>query len=115
MADLNQAKLLSASSLENGRAIALTGSAQVVHVAVNNTTEWDVITLFVNHAGSGSHICEIDWAGTLLTVTVGANQMIVALDRWRLNSGLEVKVRQASGSPPTDMRVYLTVDRYPAG
>lgn len=114
MADLNQAKLLSASSLENGRGIALTGNAQVVHVAVNNTTEWDVITLFVNHANTGSHICEINWAGTLFNVAVGSNEMIVALDRWRLNSGLEVKVRQASGTLG-DMRVYLTVDRYPAG
>jgi hypothetical protein len=40
--------------------------------------------------------------------------MIVALDRWRLNSGLEVKVRQSSGTIG-DMRVYVTVDRYPAG
>lgn len=59
MADLNQARLLSGSSLENGRALVLTATPQTVHVAVNSTTEWDVVTIFIG--SNGNHQATISW------------------------------------------------------
>ena len=113
MADLNQAKLLAGSSLENGRAIVLTANYQTLHVAVNNTTEWDVITLFANHKGGSSHDVLVSWGGVELRVNVASESIELILDKWRMNSGLELQMK---ADPSTsDMVAYLTVDRYPAG
>lgn len=113
MADLNQAQLLAGSSLPNGQAIVLTANYQTLHVAVNNTVEWDVITLFANHKGAGSHDVLVSWGGVELRVNIAAESIELVLDRWRMNSGLELQMK---ADPVTsDMVAYLTVDRYPAG
>lgn len=110
MADLNQAQLLSATSLQNGRALTLTVAYQTIHVAVNSTSEWDVVTLFLNHTGAGNVDVTIKWGDIEFVVLVGSHVLVVALDRWRINSGLQIQVKG-----PTDCRAYIMVDRYPAG
>lgn len=110
MADLNQAKLLSGSSLENGRAIVLTGSYQTLHVAVNSTTEWDVVTIFLG--SNGNHQATISWGGVEFIVAVATHQIALAMDRWRINSGLEIQIKCSN---PNNMNAYVMVDRYPAG
>lgn len=110
MADLNQAKLLSGSSLENGRAIVLTANYQTLHVAVNNTTEWDVVTIFLS--SDGAHQATISWGGVEFPVSVATHQIALAMDRWRINSGLEIKAKTNSAN---NMNAYVMVDRYPAG
>ena len=113
MADLNQAQLLAGSSLPNGQAIVLTADYQTLHVAVNNTVEWDVITLFANHKGGGSHDVLVSWGGVELRVNIASESIELILDKWRMNSGLELQMK---ADPSTsDMVAYLTVDRYPAG
>lgn len=116
MADLNQAKLLSASSLGNGRMLALTTDEQTVHVAVNNQTEWDVVTIDVNNStsGAGSHVVTINWGGTDIAIAVAHNTTTTIVDRWRINSGLEIKASTTVGAGST-MKLYCHVDRYPAG
>jgi len=113
VADLNQTQLLAGSSLPNGQAIVLTDDYQTLHVAVNNTVEWDVITLFANHKGAGSHDVLVSWGGVELRVNIAAESVELVLDRWRMNSGLELQMKVAPST--TDMVAYLTVDRYPAG
>lgn len=110
MADLNQAKLLSGSSLENGRAIVLTANYQTLHVAVNSTTEWDVVTIFIG--SNGNHQATISWGGVEFIVAVTTHQIALAMDRWRINSGLEIQIKTSS---PNNMNAYVMVDRYPAG
>jgi len=113
MADLNQTQLLAGSSLPNGQAIVLSGDYQTLHVAVNNTVEWDVITLFANHKGGASHDVLILWGGVEIRVNVSSESIELILDRWRMNSGLELQMKTDPAT--TDMVAYLTVDRYPAG
>jgi len=116
MANLNEAKLLGASSLPNGKLLTLSSTPQTVHVAVNNTTEWDVLTIDANNStgGSGSHVVTLSWGGTDMAITVAHNTTATIIDRWRINSGLEIKASTTAGAG-TNIKLYCLVDRYPAG
>lgn len=116
MANLNEAKLFGASSLPNGKLLVLTTTPQTVHVAVNNTTEWDVITIDINNGAGGAgaaHEVVINWAGTDVALTVAHDTTVTAIDRWRLNSGLEIKASVVAST--SNVKLYCQVDRYPAG
>ena len=113
-ADLNEVTLLSSTSGPNGRMIVLDGNFQTIHVAINSSKQWDVVTLILNNNSSSSHNAEITWAGTVIGVAVSARGFVVAFDRWRLNSGLEITARQITGSLG-EISIYCHVDRYPAG
>jgi len=110
MADLNQAKLLPASSLSNGKLLLLTLSDQLVHVAVNNQTEWDVVTIDANNKGASSAECVISWGGTEIIVDIGKHVIVTVIDRWRINAGLEIKAR---ASAVASIVISCQVDRYP--
>jgi Zn-dependent alcohol dehydrogenase len=116
MANLNEAKLFGASSLPNGKLLTLSTTPQTAHVAVNNITEWDVVTIDVNNStsGSGSHAVTINWGGTDIAIAVAHNTTVTIVDRWRINSGLEIKASTTGGAAST-MKLYCHVDRYPAG
>jgi hypothetical protein len=116
MANLNEAKLLGASSLPNGKLLTLSTTPQTIHVAVNNTTEWDDLTIDANNSvgGAGAHVVTINWGGTDIAISVAFNTTATIIDRWRINSGLEIKASTTAGAA-TNVKLYCHVDRYPAG
>lgn len=116
MANLNETKLFGASSLPNGKLLTLSSTPQTVHVAVNNTTEWDVLTIDANNStgGAGSHVVTLSWGGTDMAIAVAHNTTATIIDRWRINSGLEIKASTTAGAG-TNVKLYCHVDRYPAG
>ena len=117
MANLNEAKLFGASSLPNGKLLTLNATVQTVHVAVNNITEWDVVTIEIANGAGGAgsaHEVTINWAGTDIIVTVAHDTISTVIDRWRINSGLEIKASTVVGAG-TNVKLYCHVDRYPAG
>jgi hypothetical protein len=117
MANLNEAKLFGASSLPNGKLLTLSSTPQTVHVSVNNTNEWDIVTIEVANGAGGAgsaHEVTINWAGSDMVVTVAHDTISTIIDRWRINSGLEVKASTTAGAG-TNVKLYCHVDRYPAG
>jgi len=117
MANLNEAKLFGASSLPNGKLLTLSSTPQTVHVSVNNTNEWDIVTIEVANGAGGAgsaHEVTINWGGTDFAIAVAHNTTVTIVDRWRINSGLEIKASTTAGAA-SNLKLYCHVDRYPAG
>lgn len=50
--------------------------------------------------------------GVNFIVTVATHELALVIDRWRINSGLEIKISTSSAN---NQNAYVMVDRYPAG
>ena len=119
MANLEQPELLCATTLPNGQMRTLTGTREILHVAVNNTKYWDVVTIEAVNGGTVDATITIEWGdylngGVVYPITISARTTRTIVDRRRVNAGLVIKAAGSSSGGASLVHVHCSVDRYPA-
>jgi hypothetical protein len=116
MANLDQPELLCATTLPNGQMRTLTSTQEILHVAVNSTKFWDVVTIEATNSGTSDYLVTVQWGdinagGVVCATTVPARTTRTIVDRRRVNAGIVIK---AASNGPGVVHVHCAVDRYPA-